>query len=133
MKKILIILGIVAAVVFLLIVAFTAWLFSEIHKARELAGPALYSSMGAWTRIQEFAHAQGKTNYIAFADNQVAQIQAMVDDWQKTVSSEEISNLQKTQAAAYAQEDKNIKSGQNPLAYLDDTNLPQVIFSPTNR
>lgn len=130
MKKVLIFLGIITGVVFLLIVAVTFWLFSEIHKAE---GPAIYSSMGAWTRIQEFAHAQGKTNYIAFADKQVADIQTMVDEWQKTVGTAELSRLRAAQTAAYAQEDKNIKSGQNPLAFLDNTNLPQQIFSPTNR
>lgn len=121
MKKVLIILGTIAAVVFLVIVVFTFLLFRMIHKAE---GPAIYSSMGAWTRIQEYAHAQGKTNYIAFADHQVADIQAMVDEWQKTVGSQELANLQKAQAAAYAQEDKNIRSGQNPLAFLDNTNIP---------
>ena len=131
MKIFFIILGIVAGVVFLLIVAVTYVLFSAIHKAE---GPAFYSSMGAWTRIQEFAHAEGKTNYIAFADHQVAQIQTVLDEWQATVGSKERVSLQQAQAAAYAQEDKNIKSGQNPLAFLDDTNLPQEVFSsPTNR
>jgi hypothetical protein len=126
MKKILIILGIIAVVVFLLIVAFSFMVFRAIHKAE---GPALYSSMGAWTRIQEFAHAEGKTNDIAFADKQVAQIQTMLDEWKKTVGSEELSKLHAAQAAAYAQEDKNIKNGQNPLAFLNDTNLPQAVFS----
>jgi|SRR5215469_11399252 len=121
MKKVLIILRTIAAVVFLVIVVFTFLLFRMIHKAE---GPAIYSSMGAWTRIQEYAHAQGKTNYIAFADHQVADIRAMVDEWQKTVGSQELANLQKAQAAAYAQEDKNIRSGQNPLAFLDNTNIP---------
>jgi hypothetical protein len=130
MKKVFLILGIIAAVVFWVIVIFTFLLFRMIHKAE---GPAIYSSMGAWTRIQEFAHAQGKTNYIAFADHQVADIQAMVDEWQKTVGKDELSKLQAAQAAAYAQEDKNIKAGQNPLAFLDNTNIPQEINSPTNR
>jgi len=130
MKKFLIILGIVAVVVFLMIVAFSFMVFRAIHKAE---GPALYSSMGAWTRIQEFAHADGRTNYIAFADYQVAQLQNILDGWQKTVGDKEISNLHVTQAAAYAQEDKNIKSGQNPLAFLDDTNLPPGYFLGSNQ
>jgi hypothetical protein len=126
MKKILIILGIVAVVIISLILGVLFLAFSMIHKAE---GPALYSSMGAWTRIQEFAHAEGKTNDIAFADKQVAQIQTMLDEWHATVGSEELSKLHAAQAAAYAQEDKNIKSGQNPLAFLNDTNLPQAVFS----
>ena len=130
MKKILIILGIVAVVIISLILGVLFLAFSMIHKAE---GPALYSSMGAWTRIQEFAHADGRTNYIAFADYQVAQLQNILDGWQKTVGDKEISNLHATQAAAYAQEDKNIKSGQNPLAFLDDTNLPPGYFFGSNQ
>ncbi|HTR42977.1 MAG TPA: hypothetical protein VMH87_15290 [Pseudomonadales bacterium] len=121
MKKVLVILGIVGVSVIslILIVLFVA--FRMIHKAE---GPALYSSMGAWTRIQEYAHAQGKTNYIAFADQQVADIQTMVGEWQRNLGSQELADLQKKQAEAYAQTDKNIKSGQNPLAFLDETNHP---------
>jgi hypothetical protein len=131
MKKVLIILGTIVAVVFMVIVVFTFLLFRMIHKAE---GPAIYSSMGAWTRIQEFAHAQGKTNYTAFADKQVADIQTMVDEWQKTVGTQELANLRAAQATAYAQEDKNIKSGQNPLAFLDNTNIQPEIYSvSTNR
>ena len=34
-----------------------------------------------------------------------------------------LSRLQKMQADAYATTDRNIKNGQNPLAYLDNTNF----------
>lgn len=120
MKKLLIILGIVAATGLLVLVVGLIWVVGMIRKAE---GPALYSSVGAWTRIDEFAHAQGKTNYIAFADNQLSILQDAQKEWQKSAGNRDLSSLQKMQADAYATTDRNIKSGQNPLSYLDNTNF----------
>jgi predicted SpoU family rRNA methylase len=131
MKKILLILGIIFIVGFSLLVFFIFKAATVIHQA---TGQALYSSMGAWTRVQEYAHAGGKTNYIAYADQQLEEIQKMLDEFKKNESNLGISNFQKMEVSAYAQTDKNIKSGQNPLAFLDNTNLPPEVFSspPTN-
>jgi len=123
MKKILIILGIVVVAGLLLLLAGIFAVVAMIHKAE---GPALYSSVGAWTRIDEFAHTSGKTNYIAFADNQLTLLQQAQTEWQKSAGNKDLSSLQKMQADAYATTDKNIKSGQNPLAYLDETNFAPV-------
>lgn len=110
------------------------FIFKAAKVIHEAEGQALYSSIGSWTRIQEFAHAGGKTNYIAYTDLQMQEIQKMLDEWKKNAGSTEISNYEKMEATAYVQTDKNIKNGQNPLAFLDNTNLPPEIFSspPTN-
>ena len=126
MKKVLIILGIVAAAGFLLLIVIILAVVAMVHRAE---GPALYSSVGAWTRIDEFAHEQGKTNYIAFADNQLAELQKFANGWSKTASASEISKCEKSQADAYAMTDKNIKNGVNPLAYLDMTNAAPAATS----
>jgi hypothetical protein len=124
MKKALIILGIVAAAGFLLLILFLAFVVYAIHKAEPYVGPALYSAVGASARIDEFAHEQGKTNYIAVADSQLALVQQELNQWRATASPAEISKCEKSQAEAYATMDKNIKNGLNPLAYLDMTNFP---------
>jgi len=126
MKKILIILGIVAVAGFLLLLVV---IFSAVTVIRRAEGPAIYSGVGAWTRIDEFAHAQGKTNYIAFADSQLALLQEAQKQWQKVASIQDLSRLQKIQTNAYATTDRNIKNGQNPLAYLDETNAVTATFT----
>jgi hypothetical protein len=126
MKKILIILGIVALSGFLLLTLFAVFVVYEIHKAEPFVGPALYSAVGAETRIDEFAHEQGKTNYIAVADSQLAELQQNLNQWRQTASASEISKCEKSQADAYTTMDKNIRNGLNPLAYLDDTNPPST-------
>ena len=129
MKKILIALGCVAAVCFLLLLAFLFYVTHLIHQA---TGPALYSSVGAWTRIDEYAHVQGKTNYINYADKQLAILKSELDGWQKNTPGVNITNLENMQATSYANMDRGIKSGQNPLAFLDGTNAPPPFLGATN-
>jgi hypothetical protein len=118
MKKILIAIGVVGVIAVALVVIV---LFKAANVVREAHGRALYSSYGAYTRIQEFAHAKGDTNYIAEADKTVAMIEHDLKQWRETAlaSGKDISKFEKMQADAYAVTDQNIKSGQNPLAYLD--------------
>lgn len=119
MKKILIAVGVAAAIGgVLLMVA----LIKFVHVIHEAEGRALYSSVGAWTRIQEFAHASGKTNYIVFADSQLAMLQHQLNGWQQNARQADLSSFEKLQVTAYATTDKNIKNGLNPLAYLDAQN-----------
>ena len=118
MKKILIALGIAALVggVLLVIVLFkAAGAFHEVH------GKALYSSLGAWTRIQEFAQVQQNTNYIAEVDKKMEFIEQQLKDWRGGVEAADldIASFEKLRAIAYETTDKNIKNGINPLAYLD--------------
>jgi hypothetical protein len=125
MKKVLIILGVVAVIGgILLIVA----LFKVAHVVRDAEGRAFYSGIGAWTRIQEFAHASGKTNYIAEADRKMAFLQQQLSDWQQNIAGQDISSFEKMKATAYETTDKNIKNGLNPLAYLD---APNTALEPT--
>lgn len=127
MKKVFIIVGIVVVAGFMLLLVLIFSLASLIRKAE---GPAIYSGVGAWTRMDEYAHAQGRTNYIAFADTQLAVMQEAQKEWQKNLGSQELSRLQKIQADAYATMDRNIKNGENPLAYLDLTNAPAIPAHP---
>ena len=126
MKKILIILGIVAAAGFLLVILFATFVVYEIRKDK---GPTLYSCVGMWTRVDEFAHQGGKTNYIVFADGQLEQYQTASKKWSEGASASEISKCEKMQADAYTNMDNNIRNGLNPLAYLDDTNSPTTATS----
>ena len=126
MKRVLIVAGIVAAAGFLFLILFVTFVVYEIHKTK---GPVLYSCVGMWTRVDEFAHQQEKTNYIAFADGQLEQYQAASKEWSKSATASEISQCEKMQADAYTNMDKNISNGLNPLAYLDDTNLPSTTTS----
>jgi hypothetical protein len=126
MKKVFIILGIVAAAAFLILILFVTFVVYEIHQSR---GPVLYSCVGMWTRIDEFAHQKGNTNYITFADGQLQQYQTVSKEWGKSASASEISKCQKMQADAYTNMDKNIRNGLNPLAYLDMTNAPPAATS----
>lgn len=126
MKKILIILGIVAMAGFLFLILFVTFVVYEIHQAR---GPVLYSCVGEWTRIDEFAHQKGNTNYITFADGQLAMYQKVASQWRETAPASKISEYERMQADAYTNMDKNIRNGLNPLAYLDDTNQPGTTTS----
>jgi len=117
MKIVLIALTVVAVigVVVVIVVLFIAGRVSDAH------GRTLYSSFGAWTRIQEFARAQGKTNYIAEADKTVALIERDLKQWREiaVASNMDLTPFEKMQATAYETTDRNIKNGQNPLAHLD--------------
>ena len=117
MKTVLITLAIVAVlgVVVVVVVLFMASRVSEAH------GRALYSSFGAWTRIQEFARLQGKTNYIAEADKTLALIEHDLKRWREiaVTAGTDLSPFEKMQSTAYKTTDQNIKNGQNPLAHLD--------------
>jgi hypothetical protein len=126
MKKVLIVTGIVAMAAFLFLILFATFVVYEIHKDR---GPVLYSCAGMWTRIDEYAHQQENTNYIVFADGQLAMYQKVANQWRETASASEISKCEKMQADAYTNMDKNIRNGLNPLAYLDDTNPPSTATS----
>jgi hypothetical protein len=90
---------------------------SAVHKA---TGQALYSSVGAWTRIEEFAQAQEKSNYMAEAQSRLKLLKDDLKSWRESApSSTDFGALEKMQASAYETTDRNIKNGLNPLAYLD--------------
>lgn len=117
MKIMLISVAVVAVIGGVLVLFLLVKFGSAVGKAH---GQALYSSVGAWTRIQEFAHAEGKSNYIAEADSKLALLKSDLKAWRETASSStDFSALEKAQATAYDTTDRNIKGGQNPLAYLD--------------
>jgi hypothetical protein len=121
MKKILIALGIAGVVCVVLLIVGLVKIGRTFHEAE---GRAFYSAYGAWTRIDEFAHASGKSNYIAVADGNVAMIKGQLDQWRQNASTADIAAFEKMQATAYQTTDRNLKSGLNPLAYLDTTNTP---------
>jgi hypothetical protein len=127
MKKIIIALGIVGLVGAVLVVVALVKIGHAFHEAE---GKAFYASLGAYTRIDEFAHASGKANYIAEADKNLAFIKSQLNQWQQTASGADLTALEKMQATAYQTTDRNIKAGQNPLAYLDPPNTsPQQATS----
>jgi hypothetical protein len=135
MKKILIALGIAGLICAVLLVAALVKIGRAFHEAE---GKAFYASLGAWTRIDEFAHASGKPNYIAEADKMLTVIKSNLNQWRQTSPGADIIALEKMQATAYQTTDRNIKAGQNPLAYLDAANTqPQPAASnsivPTNQ
>jgi hypothetical protein len=134
MKIILISLAVVAVIGGILVLFVLLKFGSAVGKAH---GQALYSSVGAWTRIQEFAQAQAKSNYIAEAESRLTLIKSDLKSWRETApSSTDFAALEKAQATAYDTTDRNIKSGQNPLAYLDGatSGAPSsgAIFSPAS-
>jgi len=117
MKAFLISLGIIAAIGGVMVLVF---LVKAVGVVRNVHGQALYSSVGAWTRIQEFARAQGNSNYIAEADSKLAMLENDLKAWRESsASSKDLSAFEKLRTTAYETTDRNIKSGQNPLAYLD--------------
>ena len=126
MKKFLIIFGIIVLVG---VVLFVAVLYVIAGAIKREAGPQMYSTVGEWTRIDEYAHAGGKTNYIVYADSQLAMLQNTVNVWQKNVGFTDVSNLEIIRSNAYATADKDIKNGQNPLGFLDTTNPPPPPFT----
>src|SRR5690242_19540358 len=98
MKGILIALRILGLLVVVLVVTVFFKVAGTINKA---TGQALYSSVGAWTRIQEFARAQGKSNYMAEADTTVAALQHDLKTWRKNApASVDIAALEKMRATA---------------------------------
>jgi len=118
MKKILIALGIAAIIG-------CSLLIHTVSKTRrvmlEEEGRALYSGAGAWSRVQEFAKSQGKANYIAEADSTLKFLEDGIKQWRnRTLTAGlDITAFEKMRSAAYETTDRNIKNGQNPLAYLD--------------
>ena len=123
MKKILIPLGIAGLVGAVLFIAALVKIGRAFHEAE---GKVFYASLGAYTRIDEFAHASGKPSYIAEADKKLAFIKSNLDQWRQTAPGADVAALEKMQATAYQTTDRNIKAGQNPLAYLDmSNNSPQ--------
>jgi hypothetical protein len=117
MKAVFITLGIVAVIgVALLVVV----LFRVAGAVRTAQGQALYSGVGAWRRIQEFAHAQGKTNYIVEADTKLAMLESDLKAWSESAPpGTDFAALEKMEALANKTTDAKIKNGQNPLGYLD--------------
>ena len=116
MKAVFITLGIIAILGVVLLVTVLLLAAGVVRKAH---GQALYSSVGAWKRIQEFAHSEGKSNYIAEADSKLALLEADLKAWRESAGSADLAALEKARLTAYETTDRNIKSGQNPLAYLD--------------
>lgn len=118
MKKILIALGIAAVVGCSLMIYVVFKAGGVVLKAH---GQALYSGAGAWLRIQEFARAQGKTNYIAEADSNLTLLESDIKVWRERAEAAglDIASFEKMRTTAYETTDRNIKNGQNPLAYLD--------------
>ena len=118
MKKILIVLGIAAIVGCSLLIYIVLKARGVVLKAQ---GQALYSGAGAWSRIQEFARAQGEANYIAEADSNLKFLEDGIKQWRESaqVVGLDITSFEKMRATAYETTDRNIKNGQNPLAYLD--------------
>lgn len=89
---------------------------------RKAHGQALYSGAGAWTRILEFAKDQGKSNYIAEAESNLAILESDLKSWREEAEAAgvDIASFEKMRATAYETTDLNIKNGLNPLAYLDE-------------
>jgi len=118
MKKVLIILGIAAVVGCSLLIYVVFKAGGVVLKAQ---GQSLYSGAGAWSRIQEFARAQGEANYIAEADSNLKFLEDGIKQWRESaqVVGLDITSFEKMRATAYETTDRNIKNGQNPLAYLD--------------
>jgi hypothetical protein len=123
MKAVFVTLGIVAVVgVALLVVV----LFRVAGAVRTAHGQTLYSSVGSWRRIQEFAHAQGKTNYIAEADRTLALLERDLKAWRDSApAGTDFGALEKMEEFANKTTDAKIKNGQNPLGYLDSAANPQ--------
>jgi len=88
---------------------------------REAYGRTLYSNIGAWMRIREFARTQGKIKYIGEAESRLEVLEQDLRGWHEgtTARGSDIARFEKLRAAAYDETDKQIKDGQNPLAYLD--------------
>jgi hypothetical protein len=118
MKKVLITLGIVAVVGFSLLIYVVYKAGSVVLKAE---GQSLYSGAGAWSRIQEYAREQGNPKYIAEADKSLKFLEDGIKQWRESAQAVglDINSFEKMRVAAYETTDRNIKNGQNPLAYLD--------------
>ncbi len=118
MKKVLITLGI-AAVVGCSLLIYVVFKAGGVDLKAQ--GQALYSGAGAWSRIQEFARAQGNTKYIAEADRTLKLLEDDIKQWRESAQAVglDITSFEKMRATAYETTDRNIKNGQNPLAYLD--------------
>ena len=134
MKVIFISLAIVAVIGGGLVLFLLLKFGSAVGKAH---GQALYSSVGAWTRIQEFAQSQGKSNYIAEAESKLTLLKNDLKSWRESApSGTDYAALEKMQATAYETTDRNIKNGQNPLAYLDPpitgASSGEKSFTPTS-
>src|SRR5215472_14204531 len=123
MKPVFIALGIVGVVGAVLLVIVLLRVAGVVRTAH---GQALYSSVGSWRRIQEFAHAQGKTNYIAEADRTLAQLEGDLKAWRESAPpGTDFAALEKMEELANKTTDASIKNGQNPLGYLDTVTSPQ--------
>jgi len=118
MKKVLITLGIVAVVGCSLLIYVVFKAGNVVLKAQ---GQSLYSGAGAWSRIQEFAREQGNPKYIAEADSKLKFLEDGIKQWRESAQELglDITSFEKMRATAYETTDRNIKDGQNPLAYID--------------
>jgi hypothetical protein len=96
-------------------------LFKAAGIVNEAHGRALYSSIGAWTRIQEYARTHGNTNHIAEANKKVELIEHDLKQWreQAVAMGLDLASFEKARTSAYETTDQNIKSGQNPLIHLE--------------
>ena len=112
---------IVLALVLILAGVMLVYVLGQFANAvTEAHGKALYTGVGAWTRVAEFARASGKPHYIAEADKNLAMLKRDLDHWKQTApKSTDFAALEKLQSEAYATTDSNIKKGDNPLAHLD--------------
>jgi hypothetical protein len=129
MKKILIVLGIVAIIGCLLLI-FTVYKAGKIILKAQ--GQSLYSGAGAWSRIQEYAQEQGNTKYIAEAERSLKFLEDNIKEWRENAQAVglDVNSFEKMRDIAYETTDRNIKNGQNPLEYLDRPQPEQSDESP---
>ena len=117
MKALFITLGIVAVIGVALLAVVS---FRVVGAVRTAHGQALYSSVGAWRRIQEFANAQGNSNYVAEADKTLAMLERELKAWRESAPpGTDFAALEKMEELANKTTDAKIRNGQNPLGYLD--------------
>jgi hypothetical protein len=118
MKKILIALGLAGLVGCSGLICLVFIAGRTVLKAE---GQALYSAAGAWSRIQEYARTEGKTNYVSEANSKMEFLESQIASWRSRAEGTgiNIADFEKMRRTAYETTDRNIKNGQNPLAYLD--------------
>ena len=84
-------------------------------------GNASYSALGAQQRIMKFAEQSEKDSYVAEANKKLRFVEEQINQWRRgrPLSVTREAELESLRQRAYDQTDRNLKAGQDPLAYVE--------------
>ncbi len=94
--------------------------FTVLKKIEEATGVAVYTALGAHSRILEYAKTTGNFEYMLEAQDAVTRLEREVAIWHDAASiySFDMKLFERHRQAGYETTDRNIAEGMEPFAHL---------------